>query len=166
MTKPTKKYLTADEWQYIRGLFLNGESPEDIAKRFPTKKPSPKTILNKMSVEGLTKIRDEIQKRANSRMALLSEENKNRINEKCIQLFDSGAEVIEQLLHNSKQELDKGGLPKGQARATAYNVDLLMSGVTKIQKGYRVAYGMDKDGQLVEKAPEFLTIEGINMDKI
>jgi hypothetical protein len=41
-----------------------------------------------------------------------------------------------------------------------------MSGTTKVQKGLRVAYEMDADGKLREVAPEVLTIEGINTDKI
>lgn len=168
MTKQKNIYLTATEWQFIRGCYLSGESIEDIIKRLPSdkQKVSPKTIANRMSSEGLSKIREAIQKKANEHLANVTEEEKKRINEKCRELYDLGAEAVKQLLQNSLQELDKGGMPKGQARATAYNLDLLMSGVTKIQKGYGVVYGMGKDGQLQEKAPEVLTIEGMNMDKI
>lgn len=161
-----KQTLSTTEWQFVRGCYLAGESPEDIIKRLPNRRITAKTIINRMSSEGLTKVRDSIQKRANQNLAEITEEEKLRINEKCRELFDLGAEAVKQLLQNSLQELDKGGIPKGQARATAYNLDLLMSGVTKIHKGYAVLYGMNKDGQLSEKAPEVLTIEGINMGKI
>ena len=43
---------------------------------------------------------------------------------------------------------------------------MLMSGVTKIQKGMRVAYGIDENGKVYEKEPEVMIIEGFDDKKI
>ena len=119
-----------------------------------------------MSLEGMTAKRKALDFRIADHAMNIIEDHKINVNNECIRLFNTGAEVISSLLENYKEELASGGVSKGQARATAYNTDLLMSGVTKIQKGLRVAYGMDEQGKLHETAPEVLIIKGLDEDKI
>lgn len=164
MTK--KRFATAKEWDAIRALYLRGENIDYIVEQFPYLRITNATIRNRMSKEGLSAVKNEIQSKAVDHMAQLAYNDKQRVNETCIKLFNSGAEVVADLLENCKAEISDGTIEKGKARATAYNVDLLMSGVTKIQKGLRVAYGMDEDGKLFEKEPEVLTIEGMKLEDI
>ena len=161
-----KRLATAKEWDAIRALYIRGENIDYIVEQFPHLRISNATIRNKMCAEKLSPLRQEIQQKAMDHMARLALDDKQRVNEVCIKLFNSGAEVVNDLLENCKSEINAGNIEKGKARATAYNVDLLMSGVTKIQKGLRVAYGMDEDGKLYEKEPEVLTIEGIKLEDI
>lgn len=164
MTK--KRFATAKEWDAIRALYIRGENIDFIVEQFPHLRITNATVRNRMSKEKLSSIRQDIQAKATDHMAQLALNDKQRVNETCIRLFNSGAEVVADLLENCKTEISDGTIEKGKARATAYNVDLLMSGVTKIQKGLRVAYGMDEDGKLYEKEPEVLTIEGIKLEDI
>jgi hypothetical protein len=161
-----RKNPPAQVWDRVRVLFLRGETPEDISKMFPQYRLSASQITKKMSLEGMTAKRKALDFRIADHAMNLIEEDKLAVNNECIRLFNTGAEVISTLLERYKDELNSGPVSKGQARATAYNTDLLMSGVTKIQKGLRVAYGMDEQGKLHEKAPEVLIIKGLDEDKI
>lgn len=161
-----KRRANCEDWDKIRVLYLKGETPSAIVAMFPSVKLNASYIDKKMKSEGLNNRRDMIHDSVISAAATNIEEQKKRVNNECIKLFKSGSEVIRKLLANCKEELINGNIPKGQARATAYNVDMLMSGVTKIQKGLRVAYGMDDQGKLYETEPEVLVVEGISEEKI
>lgn len=161
-----RKNPPAQVWDRVRVLFLRGETAEDIAKMFPNYRISASQITKRMSLEGMTAKRKALDFRIADNAMNLIEEDKLAVNKECIRLFNTGAEVISTLLDRYREELSSGPVSKGQARATAYNTDLLMSGVTKIQKGLRVAYGMDEQGKLHEKAPEVLVIKGLDEDRI
>jgi hypothetical protein len=161
-----RKNPPAQVWDRVRVLFLKGETPEAIAKMFPEYRISASQITKRMSLEGMTAKRKALDFRIADNAMNLIEEEKLAVNKECIRLFNTGAEAISTLLNKYNDELAQSGITKGQARATAYNIDLLMSGVTKIQKGLRVAYGMDEQGKLHEKAPEVLVIKGLDEGKI
>lgn len=157
---------TSRDWDKIRVFYLRNESLDNILAAFPDVKITKENIVNRMSKEGITAKRAAIQEKVIEHAASMTEQEKIEVNNKCITLYNTGAKVIEGLLAQYIDEVREGDVPKTKARATAYNVDMLMSGVTKIQKGLRVAYGMDDNGKLYEKEPEVLVIEGFNQDKI
>ena len=169
---PPKKFKdgtplpTAKDWDKIVPMYLRGEELQHIINSFPDIHLSKSSILDHMRKNGWTKEKRQLDMNVKDSVVQVVEDDKIKATNDCIRLYNSGAKIIEQLLAQYDSELKQGGLSKSQARATAYNVDLLMSGVTKVQKGLRVAYGMDKDGKLFEKEPEVLVIDGINMDKI
>ena len=157
---------TAKDWDKIRMMFLRNEELDYILASLPDVQVSKSTIMQKMSKEGLVAKRNVIQEKAIDHAASLAEKDKLQVNNMCIDLYNKGADIIQGLLAQYSNELMQGNVSKGQARATAYNTDMLMSGVTKIQKGLRVAYGIDDNGKLYEKEPEVMVIEGFNQDKI
>jgi hypothetical protein len=122
--------------------------------------------MTKMSNMGYTAKKRAIDRRVLDITATNVEEQKVAVSNECIGMFETGAEVIKMLLDNYLTELREGEASASKARATAYNTNLLMDGVTKIQKGLRVAYGMDEDNKLQEKEPEVLVIEGVDNGKI
>ena len=71
--------------------------------------------------------------------------------------------MIQTLLEQYKDELTEG---KAKPRASAYNMDLIMSGISKAQRGLRVALGMDEDGNIKLDQPEVLVIEGMSEKNI
>jgi antitoxin component YwqK of YwqJK toxin-antitoxin module len=160
-----KRKATARDWDKVRALYIRGEALDDICKALPNVNLTTKNILKRMALEGVTAKKKALNDRIVDNMLNITEEEKIKTNNDCIRLFNSGAKVIESLLEKYTDELETGKVDR-HAKATAYNVDMLMSGVTKIQKGLRVAYGMDDNGKLFEKEPEVLVIEGINTDKI
>lgn len=167
MSEPIKKRkVQARDWDKIRAFYMRGESLDYIIESFPDVALNKNTIVNKMGREGITAKKKALQEKICDNLASLAEQEKIAVNNQCIKLFNNGAKVIEQLLKQYDVEVKQGDIPKTKAKATAYNVDMLMSGVTKIQKGLRVAYGMDENGKLYEKEPEILVVDGVSMDKI
>lgn len=160
-----KRKASAKDWDKVRALYVRGENLEEICKAMPNVNISPKGILKKMALEGITARKKALNDKIIDNMFQITEEEKLKVNSECIQMYNNGARVIQGLLGKYIQEVEEGCTDK-HAKATAYNVDMLMSGVTKIQKGLRVAYGMDENGKLFEKEPEVLVIEGLNTDKI
>ena len=165
-TKDGVPYPTAKEWDKIAAMYVTGEDLQFIIDSFPDCHITKETILTKMSKMGYAKVKKDLEMRVKDHILQITEDDKKKTNEDCVRLFNSGAKIIEKLLGEYDHELKMGNVTKSQARATAYNIDLLMSGLTKIQKGIRVAYGMDKDGKLHETEPEVLVINGLDMDKI
>lgn len=162
----TKRKPTAKDWDKVRMMFLRNEELDYILAALPDVQIAKSTIMAKMSQEGLVAKRNVIQEKAINHAASLAEKDKLQVNNMCIDLYNKGADIIQGLLAQYNQELMQGNVSKGQARATAYNVDMLMSGVTKVQKGLRVAYGIDDNGKLYEKEPEVMIIEGFDEGKI
>lgn len=89
-----------------------------------------------------------------------------KVNEKHIALYDKTLGIVEFLIKNYEQELKSAefdflDMPKNSVST----LDFLISAVGKIQKGHRLALGLDNE--LVENMePEINIIEGINQDKI
>lgn len=165
-TKNGTPLPTTKDWDKISVLYLRGDDLQSIINAFPDVHLTKGGIMAQMRKRGYTQQKKAIDAHVKKHIVDVVEQDKIKTNEQCIQLYGLGANIIEKLLKEYDAELNRGDVSKGQARATAYNLDLLMSGLTKVQKGYRVAYGMDKDGKLFEKEPEVLVIDGVNMDKI
>ena len=101
------------------------------------------SISERMCREGINKKKKEIEERTRNKLYQRVEEDKIQANDRHIQLFNDSLDVIQTLLEQYKEELTEG---KAKPRASAYNMDLIMSGISKAQKGLRVALGMDEDG--------------------
>jgi len=161
-----KRKPTAKDWDKVRMMFLRNEELDYILASLPDVDLNKSSLMKKMYNEGLVAKRNLIQEKAIDHASSLAEKDKLQVNNMCIDLFNKGADIIQGLLAQYSSELAMGNVSKGQARATAYNVDMLMSGTTKIQKGLRVAYGIDDNGKLYEKEPEVMIIEGFDNNKI
>ena len=165
-TNNGKRKPTAKDWDKVRMMFLRNEELDYILASLPDVELNKTYVMKKMSAEGLVAKRNAIQQKAIDSAASIAEKDKILVNNMCIDLYNKGADIIQGLLSQYSGELMQGNVSKGQARATAYNIDMLMSGVTKIQKGMRVAYGIDENGKVYEKEPEVMIIEGFDDKKI
>lgn len=160
----TKKVIerhkpTVDDWAKIRVLYLKSVPLDDILNEMPEVDVSKKSISEKMCREGINKKKREIEARTNKKLYERVEEEKIAANEKHIQLFNESLEIVKTLLEQYRDELSQG---KSKPRASAYNMDLIMSAISKAQKGLRVALGMDEEGNLELKQPDVLVIEGFS----
>lgn len=164
--KETKKAPTARDWDRVRALYMRNETLDTIISALPKVKLTKRGIVAKMNLEGITERRKAVQNTVLDHLQKNIETEKIEVNNQCIHLFNTGAKVIDHLLTQYLDEVTSSEAPKSRAKATAYNVDMLMSGITKVQKGLRVCYGMDENGKLYEKEPEVLVIDGLDTDKI
>jgi len=158
-----KRKPTAKDWAKIRTLYLRGESLDYVMEQIPDVDIKRSSISEKMSREGINKKKKEIEERTQNKLCQRVEEEKIAANERHIQLFNESLDVIQTLLEQYKAELSQG---KAKPRASAYNMDLIMSGISKAQKGLRVALGMDENGNLEINQPEVLVIEGFSEKNI
>lgn len=156
--KPTSK-----DWDKIRALYLQGESLDYVMEQIPDVDVKRSTISEKMSREGINKKRKEIEEKTQRKLCQRVEEEKIAANERHISLYNQSLDVIQTLLTQYTDELKQG---KAKPRASAYNMDLILSGLSKAQKGLRIALGIDEDGNLEDKQPEILVIEGVKEENI
>ena len=152
------------DWDMVRTLYLRNYELDYIVKQFPDVKFTTLSILNKMRKDGVDKQKKEINERFNAHITDEVVAERRRNSEGCVKAYKKGLDIINKLLTDYRNEQEEsGGIPK---RCTAYNMDLLMSGLNKIQKGFDVAFGEDKNGKLYEKEPDVVVIEGIDEKKL
>lgn len=154
---------TPQDWGKVKVLYLQGYELGSIVKQFPDVKLTEASIIIKMKQEGADKLKKEINDRANNTLCEQIVAEKKKTTEECVRAYKKGIDIINRLLADYRTEQQAGGIPK---RCTAYNLDLLMAGINKIQKGFDTAFGEDKNGKLYEKEPDLFIIEGIDQQKL
>lgn len=94
-------------------------------------------------------------------------DEKVEVNKKHIELYDKALIVADYLLNQYMKDallVEQGKIKRG--RATASNIDFLMSAIQKAQKGQRLALNIDKADVADNIEPEIAVIEGIDLKKI
>ena len=92
---------------------------------------------------------------------------KVEVNKKHIELYDKALGVAEYLLNQYMKDallVEAGKIKRG--RATATNIDYLVSAIQKAQKGQRLALNIDNADVVDNTEPEIVIIEGIDLKKI
>lgn len=100
-----------------------------------------------------------------TKKAIINE--KIEVNKKHVELYDKALSVAEYLLNQYMQDallVEQGKIKRG--RATASNIDFLMSAIQKAQKGQRLALNIDKADVADNIEPEIAVIEGIDLKRI
>lgn len=94
-------------------------------------------------------------------------DEKVEVNKKHIELYDKALTVAEYLLNQYMKDalLVKAGKIK-RGRATATNIDYLVSAIQKAQKGQRLALNIDNADVVDNTEPEIMIIEGVDLKKI
>ncbi len=93
-------------------------------------------------------------------------ELKAEVNRKHIEFYDKTLSVLEFILDEYSRELTRTDIefldmPKNSASV----LDFLISSITKVQKGQRIALGMD-DTEFADTEPQINIIEGLSECKI
>lgn len=94
------------------------------------------------------------------------DENKTKINERHVAFYDKTLSVLEFLLNEFEHDIKYAEfeyleIPKN----TLATLDFLISAIGKVQKGQRLALGLDDEVKLNEE-PEINIVEGLNEGKI
>ena len=144
-------------------MYVRGETLDFVMEQIPDLDIKRSSISERMCREGINKKKKEIEERTRNKLYQRVEEDKIQANERHIQLINDSLDVIQTLLEQYKEELTEG---KAKPRASAYNMDLIMSGISKAQKGLRVALGMHEDGNVNLDQPEILVIQGLSENNI
>ena len=93
-------------------------------------------------------------------------QKKFEVNQKHIGFYDKTLNILEFILDEFSKELTRADiefleLPKN----TVSTLDFLISSITKVQKGQRIALGLDEE-EFEDTSPQINIIEGVSEDKI
>lgn len=93
-------------------------------------------------------------------------ERKQKINEKHIQFYDKTLSILEFILDEYSRELTRSDIEYLEMPKNAIaTIDFLISSIGKVQKGHRLALGLD-DEIPENEPPEINIIEGLSKEKI
>ncbi len=93
-------------------------------------------------------------------------ERKQKINEKHIQFYDKTLSILEFILDEYSRELTRSDIEFLEMPKNAIaTIDFLISSIGKVQKGHRLALGLD-DEIPENEPPEINIIEGLSKEKI
>ena len=91
---------------------------------------------------------------------------KKEINQKHIKFYDKALSILEFILDEYSKELTSADIEFLEMPKNAVGtVDFLISAIGKIQKGHRLALGLD-DEKIENIEPQINVVEGICEDKI
>ena len=93
-------------------------------------------------------------------------EKKREINKKHIEFYDKTLSVLEFILEEYSRELTRSDIEYLEMPKNAIaTIDFLISSIGKVQKGHRLALGLDDESPEVEPPPINI-IEGLSEEKI
>ena len=91
---------------------------------------------------------------------------KEEINKRHIEFFDKSLEIIGFILDEYSKELTRADIEfLEMPKNSISTLDFLISSILKIQKGHRLALGLD-NLELIDSSPQINIIEGVNEAKI
>ncbi|MCM1004234.1 MAG: hypothetical protein NC408_07835 [Candidatus Gastranaerophilales bacterium] len=91
---------------------------------------------------------------------------KQDVNNKHIEFYDKTLDILGFILDEFSQELTRADIEfLEMPKNSIATLDFLISSVIKVQKGQRLALGLDEE-ELQDTSPQINIIEGINENKI
>ena len=91
---------------------------------------------------------------------------KKNVNQKHIEFYDKTLEILEFILDEFSRELTRADIEfLEMPKNSISTLDFLISAIGKVQKGQRLALGLDDDVKINEE-PEINIIEGLKKDMI
>ena len=91
---------------------------------------------------------------------------KKNVNQKHIEFYDKTFEILEFILDEFSRELSRADIEfLEMPKNSISTLDFLISAIGKVQKGQRLALGLDDDVKINEE-PEINIIEGLKKEKI
>ena len=94
------------------------------------------------------------------------ESEKENVNQRHIEFYDKTLEILSFMLEEYSRELTRADIEFLEMPKNAVaTLDFLISSIGKVQKGQRLALGID-ELEVVDTSPQINIIEGINETKI
>ena len=91
---------------------------------------------------------------------------KKNVNQKHIEFYDKTLKILEFILDEFSRELTRADIEfLEMPKNSISTLDFLISAIGKVQKGQRLALGLDDDVKINEE-PEINIIEGLKKEKI
>jgi len=101
------------------------------------------------------------------KIKLISDVDRIAINCRHINLFNTALDSVDILLKNFLGEIQKfSESPLELSKNVIATLDFLISAISKIQKGQRIALDLDKNTPLDSTEPKINYIEGVDIKKV
>ena len=92
---------------------------------------------------------------------------RQEINDKHIKFYDKSLSILEFILDEYSRELTRADIDfLEMPKNSVATLDFLISSIGKVQKGHRLALGLDDDSDVTNTEPVINIIEGLVEDKI
>ena len=171
---PKKKELTPKDKEKIEKLYIEGYKPREIfEKYFKDYNTTPvrisRYIYKKKIGEKKSKIDKKIDENIENKIVADKTNRVTTFNEKHIENFNKLDSALETLLKDFIQESEdiRAGLKKKRVLCTPKNAQVLAEALLDIQKGHRIALGMDnKNSSSEDTEPKITVINGLDITKI
>ena len=93
-------------------------------------------------------------------------QKKNEVNLKHIEFYDKSLEVLSFILDEYSRELTRADIEfLEMSKNSISTLDFLISSIIKVQKGQRIALGLDEE-EFEDTSPQINIVEGLSEDKI
>ena len=93
-------------------------------------------------------------------------QKKNEVNLKHIEFYDKSLEVLSFILDEYSRELTRADIEfLEMPKNSISTLDFLISSIVKVQKGQRIALGLDEE-EFEDTSPQINIIEGLSENKI
>lgn len=94
-------------------------------------------------------------------------EIRQEINKKHIQFYDKTLSILEFILDEYSRELTRADIEfLEMPKNSIATIDFLISSIGKVQKGHRLALGLDNEEDVTNVEPVINIVEGLSEDKI
>ena len=94
------------------------------------------------------------------------QEKKQNVIQKHVEYYDKTLEILTFILDEYSKELTRADVEFLEMPKNAVStLDFLISSITKVQKGHRLALGLDED-EFEDVSPQINIIEGLSENKI
>lgn len=94
------------------------------------------------------------------------QEKKQNVIQKHVEYYDKTLEILTYILDEYSKELTRADIEFLEMPKNAVStLDFLISSITKVQKGQRLALGLDED-EFEDVSPQINIIEGLSESKI
>lgn len=93
-------------------------------------------------------------------------QKKFEVNQSHIDFYDKTMNILNFILDEYSRELTRADIEfLEMPKNSIATMDFLISSITKIQKGQRIALGLDEE-EFEDTSPQINIVEGLNKDKI
>lgn len=91
---------------------------------------------------------------------------KQEVNKKHIEFYDKSLDILDFILEEYSKEITRADIEfLEMPKNSIATLDFLISSIIKVQKGQRLALGLD-DQEFEDTSPQINVIDGVNLNKI
>ncbi|MEI7474701.1 MAG: hypothetical protein WCK67_07965 [bacterium] len=156
-TKPTQK-----DWDKIEALYLKGEKPRFIAEKFPNLQITAIQISKRFSKKNLNEKKRRIEKKVKEKLEETIIDIKVQRNQEHIEQFDFLAKKIIEKIKKDTYQVVAGKDPKIiDLENDLAQLARAATALEKIQKGQRLALGLDEKANINIDMPEVNIVENL-----